>query len=107
MGDDWDLAVQVGKGGGSDGFSQSVSFDITITGLSETQFDNQRVAMRVQSIDGLESFCSGSSKLQGPVVGNSGGNGGGNCENIPEPGSLALLGIGLLGFALVRRRRYQ
>lgn len=86
--DNWDLGVKVGKNGSADGFNQMVMFDLTILGLDASQFDGQRVGMRVQSIAG-GSFGEGSSKLL----------------RVPEPGILALFGIGLLGLGFARRKR--
>lgn len=86
--DNWDLAVKVGENGSAGGFNQMVMFDLTILGLSASQFDGQRVGMRVQSIAG-GSFGEGSSKLL----------------RVPEPGILALFGLGLLGLGLSQRKR--
>lgn len=86
--DNWDLAVQVGENGAAGGFNQMVMFDLTIMGLEASLFDGQRVGMRVQSIAG-GSFGGGSSKLL----------------RVPEPGILALFGLGLLGLGLARRKR--
>lgn len=95
--DDWDLAVQTGVKGADGGFNQIVTFelmaimkDILSPKFSTQSFLDQRVGMRVQSIEGDELiFREGSSKLT---------------TQVPEPGTLGLLGAGLLGLALQRRR---
>ena len=48
----WDLAIQVGVNGSSGGFNQILDFDLMIAGLDESMFADQRVGMRVQSIEG-------------------------------------------------------
>ncbi|MFQ3207289.1 MAG: hypothetical protein ACI9IT_001444 [Glaciecola sp.] len=88
----WDLAVKVGENGPNGGFVQTLSFQVTLAGLDETQFIGQRVGMRVQSIAGVGGF-GGSSKLLGT-----------NTTEVPGPGALALLGLGLVGLGFVRRK---
>lgn len=90
----WDFAVMTGSNGGPD-FYQTLSFDLTITGLDANQFSNQRVGMRVQSIEG-GGFQGGSSKLIG---------GGTPPVNVPEPSTFALLGLGMLGLGISRRKQ--
>ncbi len=95
----WDLAVKVGENGSDGGFVQTLSFQVMLTGLDETQFIGQRVGMRVQSIAGATEFSqatgedAGSSKLLGT-----------NTTEVPSPGALALLGLGLMGLGFVRRK---
>jgi hypothetical protein len=89
----WDLAVVTGSAGSE--FYQSFSFDLIIAGLTANQFLEQRVGMRVQSIEG-GSFQGGSAKLIGegtPTV------------SVPEPGTLALMGLGILGLTIRRRSK--
>lgn len=92
----WDFAVLTGTKGSADGFIQTLSFDLTIVGLDQTQFSNQRVGMRVQSIEGGAFDGVGSSKLVGT----------GTSVTVPEPGTIALLGLGLFGLG-VQRRKHQ
>jgi hypothetical protein len=91
----WDFAVLTGANGNSQGFIQTLSFNLTITGLDQSQFLNQRVGMRVQSIVGGD-FSEDSSKLIGT----------GTSVTVPEPGTIALLGLGLLGLG-AKRRKHQ
>jgi len=96
----WDLAVSVGKNGKPGGFVQTLSFNIILAGLDESQFGNQQVGMRVQSIAGLTNFNSGSSKLLGTNIPLSA-----NTVSVSEPGSLSLCALSLIALAAVRRKR--
>ncbi len=91
----WDLGLITGQNGSAGGFNQTVTILLSALGLSASEFDGQRMGMRVQSIAGVADF-GGSSKLRGvgsPPV------------SIPEPGTLGLLGLGLMGLGLLRRKR--
>ena len=94
----FDIGIQVGVqgGGGPGGFNQLVTFDFV--GVTTALFDNQHVGLRVQSINS-PTFGAGSAKLIGTT--------GTPPIDVPEPGMLALLGTGLLGIALLSRRRRQ
>ena len=70
----------------------SLIINIGTTGIAASLFDE--AGARVQSSGPAPDGGGGSSKLIGGAV-----------TQVPEPGTLTLLGIGLLGMGLVRRRR--
>lgn len=97
--DGFDIGVELGTQGAADGFIQTLGFDLMATGLSSALFDGQRVGLRVQSIEGDNSFGfnEGSSKLinddPGPDV------------TLSEPGIIAMFLMALGGLGLSRQSR--
>lgn len=98
----WDLAVEVGLNGGAGGFNQMVTIVLSATGLSTNSFFQQRLGMRVQSIEGVAGFTAGSSKLIGSTFGTPPPP----PMPVAEPGvlGLVLLSMGLMAGAVRRRR---
>lgn len=105
----FDIGVALGAHGAGAGFNQTVSFTMASSGLTASEFDGQRLGMRVQSIEG-GSFGQGSSKL----IGSGGGTicdpqtdpvCGDDATTIPSPGTLLMLILGLAGLGLTRRKR--
>jgi hypothetical protein len=92
-GEGYDITVDLGVQGSDAGFIETLSF--SITGITAGEFADQLIGMRVQSIEGVSTFAEGSSKLIGS---------GGGTTPVPEPGTLALFGIGLLSIGFSRRR---
>lgn len=90
----FDIGIALGTQGGPAGFNQTISFDLVFDGIDTSVFLNERVGLRVQSINS-PTFASGSSKLLGsttpPPV------------SVPAPAPLALIGIGLLGLGLRKK----
>ena len=75
----------------------TLSFSQPISSLTLSDF-----YLRYQSITGAGNVTSASGA--GTLTGTSGGTSGGT--SVPEPGMLRLLSLGLIGTALLRRRRH-
>lgn len=103
VGGDWELVFRLGDVG-YDGI-QTFSWTTSDFGLTESAFG--LVGIRAQQLCDAGSTlpssasCGGSDKSYGTP----GGGGGGGSNEIPEPGTLALVGLGLLGAATLKRRK--
>lgn len=98
---DFDMGFELGTQGSADGFIETLSFDLMALGLSAALFDDQRFGLRVQSIEGDNSFgfSSGSSKLIGE------GETTGPDVTLNEPNIIAFLFIAFCGLGLSRKSR--
>ncbi len=97
------------NGGGNGGilFGGSDSFVLTLTGTFGSQITFDPLGAKFQTVaDSFEFGCSGAT-CSPPVVctGPDCGGGGGAGDPLPEPASLALFGLGLLGLGMTYRRK--
>lgn len=104
----YDIAIQVGGNGGQDGKNAVVKFDMVLENISIDLFASQSIGLRVQSIN-IGQIDDGSAKLIGSFTSPPPPGGGGDDNNVPEPSSIWLLVIGLLGgvFGVHRAWRFQ
>ncbi|MCP4410271.1 MAG: cistern family PEP-CTERM protein [Gammaproteobacteria bacterium] len=90
-----------GSGAGVDlGSTENFQLTIDILGVTPLALTLDNFSVRYQSIDGAYTDPDGN------VINLAGDSGtGGGTTTVPEPGTIALLSLGLLGMGLARKRR--
>lgn len=85
-----DAGIAFGQPGGSGGLIETTMFTLShANGLTVSLFDGQTIAGRLQTVGPPPNGGGGSSKITGTV-------------DVPEPGTLGLMGLAVVG--LMRRR---
>jgi hypothetical protein len=95
---DWYLNFSNANNSGRLDIGETATWTITVTDPSAWTIDK----LHLNAFDA----AGGSIKLDGCIDGSAGcGGGGGVVTTVPEPGSLVLAGLALLGVGVARRRR--
>lgn len=93
---DWRIDFPQANNSGRFTVGETATWDITGTNSNQWAIEK----LHINAFNGRDSI-----KLDGCIDGSVGCGGGGGSNEVPEPASLALVGLGLLGASLMSRRK--